>query len=170
MRRILLVPVGLLAAGVLAGRFVWPRQRGIPVEEKMRVNAAWSAAARETGRTTEVLTQRPVQPELGKMWDFLQRLEKMSATEFPELWEELEATGEKKGEGESPSSRKILLAERWAELDPEADYAFFAGKPDNTWLIAAVFRTWARMNVETALAAVTGEKDGNRQAAALAGI
>ena len=174
MRRVLLIPPALLAAGVLAGRFVWPRERGIPEEEKTRVNEAWAAAAHETGHTTEVLAQRPAQEGLGTMWDFLQRLEKTPAAEFPALWEEVKGDdddeSDDEGDDETPRSMVILFAERWAELDPEAAYAFFGGKPRNQWMIAAVFRTWARMNVETALAAVTGETDEGRRAAALAGI
>ena len=62
--RALLIPLSLLAAGTVAGRFIWPRQRGIPAEEMARVNAAWSAAARETGLTESALTQRPAHPVL----------------------------------------------------------------------------------------------------------
>ena len=171
MRRVLLIPLLLLASGVLAGRFVWPRQRGIPAEEKARVNAAWAAAAKETGIPETALAQRPAQPELAKLWDFLQRLETTPASEFPALWAELE-TMDEEGAGvfRSHSPEQILFAERWAELDPEAAFAFFKGKGGHDLLIAAIFRTWARMNVETALAAVTAEKDGSSRSAALAGI
>jgi hypothetical protein len=171
MRPAPLIPLLLLAIGVLAGRFVWPRQRGIPEDEKARVNAAWAAAAQDTGFSESALTQRPAQPELAKIWDFLQRLESTPVSEFPALWAELEAAGnENQGLNNSHSSAEILFAERWAELDPEAAFAFFAEQGDQNFLIAAIFRTWARMNVETALAAVTAEKDENRRGAALAGI
>jgi hypothetical protein len=170
MRRALLIPPLLLAAGVLAGRFVWPRQRGIPAEEKARVNAAWAAAAQKTGVSEASLTQRPSQPELAKMWDFLQRLETTPATEFPALWTEVKAAED--AEGLPPHRRfaLMLLAERWAELDPEAAFAFLAAEEGTNHFIAVVFRTWSRMNVETALAAVTAEQDESRRTAALAGI
>lgn len=171
MKLCLLLPLSLLVAGVLAGRFIWPRQRGIPAEEKARVNAAWSAAARESGTTADALAQRPAHPALAKTWDFLQRLEKMSAAEFPALWEELEQRGKAdRGAFYSHSSEEMLLVERWAELDPEAAFAFIKGQPDPALLVALIFRTWARMNVETSLAAVTAESDEEPRAAALAGI
>ena len=74
--RFLYVPGALMLAGLLAGHFVWPRQRGLTEEEKVRVDAAWSAAVKETGLSEEELTKRPANAVLGKHWDFLQRLER----------------------------------------------------------------------------------------------
>jgi hypothetical protein len=167
--RALCLPLSLLALGVLAGRFIWPRQRGIPPEEVARVNAAWSAAARETETGEAELTRRPAHPALAKTWDFLQRLERTPAAEFPALWAELEEKGkEDQGVYYPHSSEELLLAERWAELDPEAAFASLSKRGE--MLVAAIFRTWSRMNVETALAAVAAIKDDSCRAAALAGI
>ncbi len=168
--RLLLLPLTLLTAGTLAGRFVWPRQRGIPEEEKARVNAAWAAAAQDSGVEAAVLTQRPAHPELAKMWDFLQRLETTPVSEFPALWAEVKAAEEAAGLPPHRRSALMLVAERWAELDPEAAFAFLSAEKETNHFIAVVFRTWSRMNVETALAAVTAEKDEGRRSAALAGI
>jgi len=135
------------------------------------VNAAWAAVAQDSGVEAATLTQRPAQPELAMMWDFLQRLETTPVSEFPALWAEVKAAEEAEGLPPHRRSALMLVAERWAELNPEAAFAFLSAQEGTNHFIAVVvFRTWSCMNVETALATVTAEKNEGRRSAALAGI
>src|SRR6476620_9775371 len=91
MRPPLLLPVVLLAAGVVAGRFVWTRPPVVLSPVKEPATGAGPAVKQAEDKTDTSPATRPAQPELAERWDLLQRLGKITAEECPALWEELAA-------------------------------------------------------------------------------
>jgi hypothetical protein len=166
-----LLPAVLMAAGVFAGHSLQPPRPSRESEGMGLVRALRSNPLRGVQRPENVLSQRPANPGLAKLWDFLQRLEKTPVTEFPAFWEELEEAGNiDQNPAQEFSPQETLLAQRWAELDPAAAAAFFTGGGGRGGMLRTVFAVWSLTDPDGAFSALSKLSSPEKRTLAAAGI
>ncbi|HWB04744.1 MAG TPA: hypothetical protein VG796_17075 [Verrucomicrobiales bacterium] len=165
-----ILPVCLMAAGVLAGRGMKPQAEG-SAEEKGLVRAVRQKEKAGAQTKSEPLSRRPDDPELAKRWDFLERLEKTPVEGFPAFWEEVEQAGNAE---QNPvhefSPEEILVAERWAELDPNGAVLFFLGRGDCQAMIGTVFGVWSQLDADAAASFLAKHNSPDLRETAAVGI
>ncbi len=167
--RMLLLPASLMASGVVTGRFL----PSIDSEDPRGKNPGPPpvALAHSMGVVADTPLKRPGNQETGKMWDLLQRVDKATLEELPNLWEELETRAKADtSPRDAPSPWMVMLAERWTELDPGAAADFFAGKPERAWMLRTVFGAWSRTDPSAALNALSALTESRHRQLAAVGI
>lgn len=159
-----------MAAGVMAGRGMKPRPEGAGEETGLvrAVRQKENAGAQTKG---DPLSRRPDDPELAKRWDFLERLEKTPVEGLPAFWEEVAQAGNaEQNPANEFSPEEILIAERWAELDPNGAVAFFLARGDRQAMIGTVFGVWAQLDPDAAASFLAKHNSPDLRETAVVGI
>lgn len=161
------IPVISLAAGLWAGHAWWPAKAA----DATATGGKLSGMEGKPGFSDSAPPQQSPGPEMSKMLGFLQRLEDAEAAEFPALWDEWHAQNADSSPAEGGQSvEELLIASRWAEMDPVAACAFFSNTGEQAALLKKVFGVWALSDPEAAEAAIGGLDGIPARSAALTGV
>lgn len=151
----------------------------LPVAGKERFERTAAGALKPAAREAAATPARGA--AFTEVRDFLKSLDSAKLEDLPALWASLPPEKSEEGQAQLPDFRRMMVMERWAELDAPGALEFakqqkekgfrFLGFSSNMVpvLVMGVFSVWSLTDPEAAMAAMREEKDRETQAAAAVG-